>query len=123
MEIAKKYGILIGKFFGFFLIGSLVLSVFEYFLLNSKTVHIIGFIYLIIIFFFLNFFEAKKSTARGFITGLKTGGILLALLLVINLIIFQSQFKFLRLIYYLILLFVSLFGAIVGINSKNNQNS
>ena len=120
MELVKKYSILIGKFLGSFLIGSLILSILEYFLFKSKTIHIIGFIYLIFFFLILNFMEAKKSNTRGFITGLKTGGIFILILLLINLIFFQSQFKFLRILYYLILLITSLFGAIIGINTKKN---
>ena len=118
MATLKKYGILLGKFLGAFLIGSIILSIFTYLFLNSKITYIIGFIYLIFIFLILSFKEAKKSSSRGIITGFKTGGLLILTLLLFNLIFFQSHFKFLRLLYYLILLFASLLGAIIGINTK-----
>lgn len=121
MITLKKYSILIGKFIGFFLAGSILLSIMEYFFLNSKITHIFGLIYLIILFLLLSFKEAKKSSSRGIITGFKTGGLLIFILLFFNLIFFQSHFKFLRLLYYLILLFASLLGAIIGINTKKEN--
>ncbi len=121
MDLLKKYGILIGKFGGLFLIGSLILSVLEYLFLNSKLTYICGLIYLILVFMILSYKEAKKSNARGFVTGLKIGGLFILILLLMNLIFFQTHFKFLRLIYYLILLFASLFGAIIGVNSKKQE--
>lgn len=122
MAKAKKYAILAGKFIGTLLIGSFILSIMNYFFLNSKTIYTIGLIYLILVFLILSFKEAKISTSRGIITGLKTGGFFILILILINLIFFQSQFKFLRLIYYLILLFSAILGAIVGINTKKNEN-
>lgn len=122
MSKVKKYVILAGKFIASLLIGSLILGIMNYLLLNSKTVYTIGLIYLILVFLILSFIEAKTNTSRGIITGLKTGGFFILILFLINLIFFQSQFKFLRLIYYLILLFSGVLGAIVGINTKKNEN-
>lgn len=122
MTKLKKYTILAGKFIGALLVGSFILSIMNYFFLNSKTVYTIGLIYLILVFLILSFREAKTNTSRGIITGLKTGGFFILILLLINLIFFQSQFKFLKLIYYLILLFSGILGAIVGINTKKNEN-
>ena len=118
MATLKKYAILAGKFIGTTLIGSFILSIMNYFFLTSKTIYTIGLVYLILIFLILSFKEAKTNNSRGIITGLKTGGFFILILILINLIFFQSQFKFLRLIYYLILLFSAILGAIIGINSK-----
>ena len=121
MTNIKKYGALAGKFIVAFLVIAIVLSVMNYFFLAAKTTYIIGLTCLILIFFILSFKEAKNSSARGIITGFKTGIFLILLLIIFNLIFYQSPFKFLRFIYYLILLFASLFGAIVGINTKKNE--
>lgn len=118
MITLKKYGILAGKFIGLILIGTIILSILNYFFVPTKIVHIIGLIYLILISLILSFKEAKHSTSRGIITGLKIGLFLISLLFLINLIFYQSSFKFLRIIYYLILLFSSILGAIIGINTK-----
>lgn len=121
MTILKKYGLLAGKFILLFFISAITLSIMNYFFLPSKTTYIFGLVFLIIVFFVLSFKEAKNSSSRGIITGLKTGAFLILLLIIFNLLFFQSSFKLLRFIYYLILLFSSLFGAIVGINTKKNE--
>jgi len=118
MKKVKIYSLLTLKFFGFFLIGSFILSVFNYFFMSSKTVHVIGLIFLILLFLVFSFKEARISSSRGIITGLKIGLFLNAILIFINLILFQSSFKFLRFIYYIILLFSSILGSIIGVNTK-----
>lgn len=118
MEKVKKYSMLALKFLGLFLIGSFILSVFNYFFMSSKSIYIIGLIFLIILFLIFSFKEARISSSRGIITGLKVGLFLNTILIFINLILFQSSFKFLRLIYYIILLFSSLLGSIIGVNTK-----
>ena len=83
--------------------------------------HIIGLIYLIILFLVISFKEAKIGSSRGFITGLKIGTLLILTLIFFNIIFFHSHFKFLYFIYYLILLLSSLLGAIIGINTKKEE--
>ena len=121
MALLKKYGILIGKFIGSFLVGSILLSILEYLFLNSKITYIFGLIYLILVFMILSYKEAKISESRGIVTGLKIGGLFIFIILLFNLIFFQTHFKFLRLIYYIILLFASLLGAIIGVNTKKQE--
>lgn len=122
MTNIKKYGILAGKFLGSFIIGAIILSIFNFFFLSSKLTNKIGFAYLILLFLVLSFKEAKKNSARGIVTGLKIGSFFLFLLLLINLFFFQSPFKFLRILYYFILLFASLLGGIMGINTKKSES-
>ncbi len=122
MDTIKKYGLLGGKFLLCFLIGSIILSIFNYFLFSSKISHTIGFIYLLLIVIILSFQTAKKSDSRGIITGLKNGFLFIFILFLINIILYQSPFKFLRIVYYLILLFASILGAIAGVNNKPKNN-
>ncbi len=123
MDTIKKYGILAGKFILAFLIGTLLLSILNFFFLSSKITHIIGFIYLLILFFIFSMTFSKTSSSRGIITGLKTGCFFIAILLIMNLLACQSPFHFLRLLYYLILCLASILGAIVGVNTKKNEES
>lgn len=122
MAFIKKYGILFGKFFGFFLVGSFVLSILNYFCLSSSITHKIGFFYLILLLFIFSFKEAKKKTERGIITGIKTGSMFLFLLFLTNIIFYHSPFKWVRIIYYMILLFASILGGIMGINTKKSES-
>lgn len=122
MASIKKYGLLAGKFLACLFIGAFLLSLFNYFCFSTKLTNKIGFGFLILLFLIFSFKEAKKSTARGIITGLKTGLLFLLLLLLINLFFFRSPFKWARIIYYLILFFASILGGITGINTKKNES-
>lgn len=121
MKFLKEYGLTFLKFLGFLLGGSLVISILYYLFLSSKVVNIIGMLYLIVVFLIFGFRTGKKTEAKGFIAGLKMGLFLCFSLLLMNLIFYHSGFKFVRVLYYLILLFSSILGATIGINSKKEK--
>ncbi len=118
MKYLKDYGYTILKFLAFLLGGSLLLSLFYYFLFPTKIIHILSFVYMLLLFFVFGFKAGKKSENKGFIAGLKVGVLFLFLLFIINLIFYQTGFKWIRLFYYLLLLFTSIIGATIGINTK-----
>lgn len=118
MKDLKEYGILALQFLLFLLGGSILISVGYYFLFSSKVVMALGTVYLLLIFLIFGFKSGKKTEAKGFIAGLKIGFFFLLLLLLVNLLFYRSGFTFLRFIYYFILLFSSVIGAMAGINSK-----
>ncbi len=118
MKLVKEYGMTFLKFLGFLLGGSLVISILYYFFFSSKVVTILGMIYLIILFLLFGFKAGKRTEAKGFVAGLKMGLFLVVSLFLINLIFYHSGFKFVRIIYYFILLFSSILGATIGINTK-----
>jgi hypothetical protein len=121
MNILKKYSLLSLKFLTFFLLGIFLLSILYYFFLSSKVTNIIGFIYLIILFIIFGFKEEVKSNTKGIITGFKTAIVLILTLFIFNLILFSSSFKLIRILYYLILLVSCILGAIIGANTKKNN--
>ncbi len=119
MEIILKSWIL---FFGFMIFLALFCSIFNYFnLFSMKVSHVLCYIYIILMGFFLGFCNGKHATKRGFIEGIKVGGILMLFLLLFNVIFFQSPFTFPRLFYYLLFLFVTIVGAMLGINKQENS--
>ncbi len=118
MKYLKEYGLTLLKFLGFLIVGSVVLSLFYYIFLPTKIITVFSFLYMILIFFVFGFKVGKKALNRGFLAGLKMGILLLIVLIVFNLFFYQTSFKVIRIIYYMILLFACVVGSTLGINTK-----
>ncbi len=73
-------------------------------------------------FLILGFKRGIKSNQKGYYAGLKIGLILLFILIIINLIVSQKLFTLPTMIYYLILLLCSIFGGMLGISRKKEEN-
>ncbi len=111
------------RFSGIFLILELfitfIVSILSLLGLNSGITSIIMFISNIIIFFILTFFNAVKLKKKGLIEGLILGAIFIVLMLIINIILFRSHLRISTIIYYIILLIVSMLGGMIGVNKKS----
>lgn len=118
MKYVKDYGMTILKFLGFLIGGSVVISLLYYLLFSTKVVNVFTFLYMVVVFFLFGFKTGKKTENRGFLAGLKIGFLLLLVLLLFNLVFYQTGFKLIRVIYYMVLLFASVVGATLGINKK-----
>ena len=59
-----------------------------------------------------------RSKEKGYLAGLKTSLLLLSILIIINLILTKKLFSISSLIYYIILILISVFGGTIGINKK-----
>lgn len=102
------------------LIGScIILTVFSYFgIIYGSVLKIIELLIPVISIFVGSFILGKNSNNKGYIEGIKYGSIWVLLFLVIN-IIFKN-FTYLSLVYYLILMIVSIFASIIGINKRKS---
>lgn len=110
----KNYLYLIGSIFIITLILSLI------YLLGNVSYGIINILllFIMIIFMFLvGILYSQNNKAKGIISGLKIGTIIIMLLFVLGLI-FKVDFKLTRLIYYIILILSAVFGGIVGKNKR-----
>lgn len=118
MKYVKDYGMTLLKFLGFLIGGSVVISLLYYLLFPTKFVNVLTFLYMVIVFFVFGFKSGKKAENRGFLAGLKIGFLLLIVLLLFNLLFYQTGFSLIRVIYYMVLIFASVVGATLGINKK-----
>lgn len=118
MKYVKEYGISLLKFLGFLLGGSILLSLLYYFLLPTKVINVFAILYMVLVFFFFGLSSGKRCTSKGFIAGLKIGLLLLLVLILLNVLFYQSGFKIIRILYYMALLFSSVIGATIGINTQ-----
>lgn len=99
-----------------FLLYLLVLSLLNYLgaLSLSFTVKL-NFVFMAILMFIFGLTIGKKASKKGYLEGLKLGGIAVLILFVLN-IIFYRNFDLQLFLYYLVLLASSTIGSMIGIN-------
>ena len=98
-----------------FLLG--VLQNFNLF--YGKVSEIFMFIYMAILFFIIGFLVGKKATHKGYLEGIKIGLSLIFILVVINVLFYQTGFSLERTIYYFILILSSTMGSMIGISKQS----
>ena len=98
-----------------FLLG--VLQNFNLF--YGKVSEIFMFIYMAILFFIIGFLVGKKATRKGYLEGIKIGLSLIFILIVINVLFYQTGFSLERTIYYFILILSSTLGSMIGISKQS----
>lgn len=122
MKQLKNYGIQLLYLIGGIILCSLLLSVFNYFnILKESTSHVVIFLLIIIISLLSGLSCGKKAEKKGFLEGLKIGGIFVLTLTLLNLIFFASSFNIHRICYYIIILISTTVGSMIGINKKKNN--
>lgn len=102
---------------GIIIVCSFIITIFNYFnIINGNILKII-FLFISIIGIFIGSYKVGKvSNQKGYVNGIKYGSIWVILFLIINLII--KSFTLLSVVYFVILMFISILGSILGINNK-----
>lgn len=85
---------------------------------NSSITNLLIFIYNISLFFIFGIKSGKRANNKGYLAGLKIGGLFLLLLIIINLFTNRVIFSISTLIYYIVLILASVLGGMLGINKK-----
>lgn len=103
--------------FSCLIIGLVLITLFSY--LSEGIVYKTMKILIPIISILLGgFIIGKNSKNKGWFEGLKFGGIVILILIIIGFIFPNSSFNIKRIIYYLILIFMSCIGSMLGINKN-----
>lgn len=117
----KKYLISYAYTLGIIIVGTFIITLFNYFnLLESNIANTLILILVIISMFIGSFLLGKKSNKKGYLEGIKYSIIFILLLVLINLL-FIKVFKIKSLIYFLIIVVSSTFGSMIGINKKGTN--
>ena len=117
----KKYLISYAYTLGIIIVGTFIVTLFNYFnLLSSNVANTLILIIVIVSLFIGSFLLGKKSNKKGYLEGIKYSVIFILFLVIINLI-FIKVFEIKSLIYFLIIIISSTFGSMLGIN-KNGTN-
>ena len=104
------------------IVGIFIFTVFNYFnIFSDKITNILKMILIIGIFIFSGYYLSKRSKGRGFLEGLKIGGIISIFFLLTSWLGINSSFEWKNLIYYLILIISSMTGGIIGKQGKSKK--
>lgn len=114
----KNYLKCYGYLFGMILILTIILSIINYFV--KLPTDIIKIIIPIVSLFGASIILGKGIKEKGYIEGIKFSVIYLIFITVIKLI-FKTGFNFKVLLMYIIFVFSSVVGSMIGINLKNNS--
>ena len=99
------------------IISSIIITIFNYFnILNGTILKVLELFIPNISIFIGSYRLGKLSNEKGYIEGIKYGLIWVILFVIICLIC--KVFDWTSIIYYFILLFISILGSILGINKK-----
>lgn len=104
-------------FFIPFIILLLIIHTFYYFdIFSNQIMKYLKIIIILISSLVSGFYIGYTSNNKGYINGLKLSLIIIILFFISNL--FIAKFKFITLIYYLIISLVIIIGSMIGINKK-----
>lgn len=118
--MAKKILNSLLTFFIIIITGTLVITIFNYFnILGSNIISIMRLILPVIAMFISSYRLGKVSDKKGYLEGLKFGGIVTLIFTI--LVILLDKLELRSLIYYLILLLTSVMSSMVGINRKKTN--
>lgn len=121
MQMWKNLGKNIGISLGILIFGTFIVSLFSFLnLLRGNTLTIAKFLIPLLSFFIGSYMQGKGCKKKGFLEGLKIGSILVFILFIFNYGFYQT-FKFKNLLYYLLLLVVSMAGGMVGISKRKEK--
>ena len=113
------------KYLGFYSIFLLLLvfitSLLNLIGVNSSITNLMIFIFNILAFFIFGFKNGKNVSNKGYLAGLKLGGLFLLLLIIISLFTAKNIFSLSTIIYYIALLLASILGGSIGINKKKSE--
>ena len=119
MKTVKEYGKTMGIFLLIVLILTAILTCCNLAnFLYTKSTDTITMIGMILLFTIIGFEYGKKAESKGYLEGLKIGSSLIFLLIIINLLFYQTGFSISRFIYYIVLILSSTLGSMIGINRK-----
>lgn len=122
MTYLKKIGTAFIYIFSILIVSTFIISLFNYIgLVNGKFLTILKILIPIISLFVGGFIIGRKSKSKGWLEGIKLGGIFILFLVLFNYLGLKNIPEFKTIIYYLIILGSSVIGSMFGI-SKNISN-
>ena len=120
MTYIKKYGLRLLYTIISILLSLLFLTIiYNYNLINQNTYKILKIIILLLNIFINSFILGTKTTNKGYLEGIKFSLIIISILLILTLLL-NLSIKPRIILYYLIIIFTSTLGSMIGINKNKN---
>lgn len=110
-----------GIFIIFELFISFIVSILNLIGVNSGISSIIMLIFNICLVFYLGYYNSSLYLKKGYLEGLFLGILIIILMILIKIILFDNTFTVASIIYYSILLVISIVGGMFGINKKESN--
>ena len=108
--------------FGIITLTTLITNNLSYFnLIKENTKEFINTFSILLIIFVICFINGKKINNKGYLEGIKIGLIIDLIFIVIRLLL-KRKITLYKFIFYLLILLISIFGSITGINKKKNKS-
>ena len=118
-----KYLKSLGLFIGSFLTSNIIITILSYFeLLNPTLITIIKIFIIISSCLISGIYLGLKSNKNGYLEGLKLGGIILVIYILLTLILKPIEFNKFTWLYYLIIIGLEVLGSMIGINKKKTNH-
>ena len=115
----KNWLIALGYFFGIFFVGTLFVTIIDYFnLFSTSVVSVLKLIIPIVSIVVSGYYMGSHSNEKGYLGGIKIGIFVIAIFMLIVFLVDKISVK--CFLYYLILLLVSILSSMLGINYKKN---
>lgn len=107
----------------FLLILTLFITILNYVgVLNLYIVNIFSYVTPFISLFIGGLLMGKSCLNKGWLEGIKFGGLCVLIFIIFNYLAFNVLFNITNIILYVITLGASILGSIIGINLKNGEN-
>lgn len=85
---------------------------------SSKSTSILELISIILCLFINSFLLGKKASNKGYLEGLKLGFSVSLTYLILSILVFSFHINFKNILFYILLIIISMFGSMIGINKK-----
>lgn len=97
----------------------LLISTLYYFnIISNNLINYLRPLVILLNIFISSYIIGKKADKNGYLEGLKYGGLLLGVFLLLSIFFFKDFFQLRFILYDFILLITSVFGSMLGINKK-----
>ena len=101
------------------IVSTIIITILNYFgILNGNILKLILNIIIILSLFIGGYLTGTKSSKKGYLEGIKFGIVIIALILLLNLLIFKNKFSLISFLYYPSLLITSTLGSMLGIQKR-----
>ncbi len=117
-NLGIAFGFIIGSLFGVTLIVTLLHYINW---IGSKTLSVLEIITPLLSLFIGGFIIGKNSKQKGWLEGLKLGGLFLTLLILFQYLGFRIHFSVKTILFYALLLVSCVFGSMLGINKRAKE--
>ena len=122
MKFIKNISISILYIIVSILLLTFITTILSYFnIISDKTLSIFKMAILIISMFIGGDYLGKRSDKKGWLEGLKLSLIFIILLIIFNFLAFKDSLSIKSILYYIIIIISSIFGSMVGISMKKNN--